>query len=229
MHLLQSVRLCQALMEASLRLNISEQEAETYEYLRQFYDVNYEVNANNTVLLDVDISHSEPFVRLGQHKQPLIFPEKMFKLCKSYWQEEREIDYLFIGLIGPERQKSLEKWIKKNKVADKKQNIVIKNSNTGREFPEKAWDSNYYEMLANAKFVLCPNGDFIWTYRFFEAALCGAIPVIEDYCELYEGFIYYSMHSGQQPLWSVESANANYVKARDLLGVPDNLSDLLFD
>ena len=47
--------------------------------------------------------------------------------------------------------------------------------------------------MAKSKFVLCPNGDFIWTYRFFEAIACGAIPIIEDDLPLYDGFQYYKM------------------------------------
>ena len=61
-------------------------------------------------------------------------------------------------------------------------------STRGREFPVKSWDESYYEVLADSKFVLCPNGDFIWSYRFFESILCGAIPIVQDPCAAYEGF-----------------------------------------
>ena len=39
--------------------------------------------------------------------------------------------------------------------------------------------AQYWDMMQRAKYVLCPDGDFVWTYRFFEAVACGAIPIIE--------------------------------------------------
>lgn len=44
-------------------------------------------------------------------------------------------------------------------------------------FQKKSWDTEYYDILSQSKFVICPSGDFIWSYRFFEAiehnyALC---------------------------------------------------------
>ena len=46
--------------------------------------------------------------------------------------------------------------------------------------------------MARSKFVLCPNGDFTWTYRFFESVIFKAIPIIEDYTHHYDGYTYYT-------------------------------------
>jgi hypothetical protein len=46
--------------------------------------------------------------------------------------------------------------------------------------------------MARSKFTLCPNGDFTWTYRFFEAIIFKSIPIIEDYTYHYNGYHYYT-------------------------------------
>ncbi|MEM9926603.1 MAG: exostosin family protein [Cyanobacteria bacterium P01_D01_bin.50] len=89
--------------------------------------------------------------------------------------------------------------------------IVFWSSNRGRVFPAKAWDDEYFRLLANSQFVLCPSGDYVWTYRFFESIMCGAIPIIEQYCPAYEGFRYFTMNDSISSLkWSEEDVNYNY-------------------
>ncbi|MEL7241276.1 MAG: hypothetical protein AAGM40_02860 [Cyanobacteria bacterium J06573_2] len=89
--------------------------------------------------------------------------------------------------------------------------IVFWSSNRGRVFPVKAWDEEYFRLLANSKFVLCPSGGYIWTYRFFESIMCGAIPIIEEYCAAYEGFRYFTMDDSIKSLkWSEEDVNYNF-------------------
>ena len=89
--------------------------------------------------------------------------------------------------------------------------IVFWSSARGRTFPIKSWDEEDFKLLSNSKFVPCPNGDFIWTYRFFEAILCGAIPIIKDYCDLYEGFKYKTFNDSLDNLqWNEEDAEFNF-------------------
>ncbi|MGB8698408.1 MAG: hypothetical protein WCD18_03240 [Thermosynechococcaceae cyanobacterium] len=96
--------------------------------------------------------------------------------------------------------------------------LQIFSSQKGREFPIKIWDEDYFNQLAQSQFVLCPDGDFTWTYRFFEAMLCGAIPLIENECDLYEGFQYYSMQDPIEKLiYSPEMAEHNYQRAWQFL------------
>lgn len=75
----------------------------------------------------------------------------------------------------------------------KGERLCLASSTIGRHFPEKSWDDNYFNQMSNTKFVLCPNGDFGWTYRFLEAIMCGAIPIVEGEAEMYYGFHYYKM------------------------------------
>jgi hypothetical protein len=97
----------------------------------------------------------------------------------------------------------------------------MESTDRGRTFPIKSWDDPYFDILAASEFVLCPNGDDVWTYRFFESCLCGAIPVVEQTCALYEGFHLYTMND--QPtnmVWTEELAAENQRKAEELLTVP---------
>jgi hypothetical protein len=102
--------------------------------------------------------------------------------------------------------------------------LVCWASESGSHFPMKAWHDEYYEQMARAQFVLCPDGDFVWTYRFFEAILCGAVPVIENRCAAYEGFRFATMQddlSGQA--WSESTALHNFALARQRLTVSREL------
>jgi len=38
----------------------------------------------------------------------------------------------------------------------------------------------YFQILASSKFTLCPRGDRAFSYRFYEAALAGSIPVVSS-------------------------------------------------
>jgi hypothetical protein len=95
-----------------------------------------------------------------------------------------------------------------------KDNIRIIFTSKGRNFPEKAWDSEYYDELLCSQFVLCPNGDFVWTYRFFEAIMCGAIPIIEDRCDIYEGFYFYDM---KDPVNKLKYSKKNALENLEIL------------
>ncbi len=99
--------------------------------------------------------------------------------------------------------------------------LILWSSNKGRRFPTKAWDPAYFELLAKSQFSLCPNGDFIWTYRFFEAILCGAIPIVQDPCPLYEPFHYFRMSQKLDSLeWTREIANHNFNKCVEMVTIP---------
>ena len=99
--------------------------------------------------------------------------------------------------------------------------VVFWTSLRGRHFPIKSWDDEYFQLLGKSQFVLCPNGDYVWTYRFFEAAMCGAIPIIEQYCPAYEGFRFRTMEEAANDMtWSLEDAAHNYELCVKRLTVP---------
>jgi hypothetical protein len=99
--------------------------------------------------------------------------------------------------------------------------IVFVTSDRGWRHPTKAWDPQYFQLLSNSQFVLCPDGRYVWTYRFFEAVLCGAIPIIQNWCPLYDGFRYYTMDDPLDTLkWSRNDALHNFKMCCDRLTIP---------
>ncbi|HLP02519.1 MAG TPA: hypothetical protein VK163_10890 [Opitutaceae bacterium] len=99
--------------------------------------------------------------------------------------------------------------------------LLLWSSERGRVFPWKAWDEDYFRLLARAEFVLCPSGDFVWSYRFFEAVLCGAIPIVEEPCGAYAGFQFRTFADDARSLiWDEATAAANFALAHERLTVP---------
>jgi len=41
------------------------------------------------------------------------------------------------------------------------------------------FDADYYQIMVQSQFTLCPGGDSPWSMRFYEAILAGSIPVID--------------------------------------------------
>jgi integrase len=89
--------------------------------------------------------------------------------------------------------------------------VTVWSSERGRRFPTKAWDEEYFQLLADSEHVLCPSGDYQWSYRFFEACLCGAVPIVEQASPLYDGFRYRLMTDARDAApWSAADAEHNY-------------------
>jgi len=91
----------------------------------------------------------------------------------------------------------------------------IVSNNRGREFPLKAWDDEDFRTMSRAKFVLCPRGDYPWTYRFFEAAMCGATPLVEEPSGLYANFRFRDINTPTR-----DAAEHNFSVCLNLLTVP---------
>lgn len=113
----------------------------------------------------------------------LIFPKSMLDLCISKWTD-RSIEYYFKGTLTPKRN-----WCRFYTDLG-----IIQDSNRGRDDSVKyTYDTEYYTALGKTKFALCPTGDCPWSYRFFEAIMCGAIPILgqTDIDVLSDGFKFY--------------------------------------
>lgn len=102
----------------------------------------------------------------------LLFPNRIFH------NEPKDIDMLFIGLHTEKRAAWLANF----------PNATIIYTDRGRDEAIKGHDEYYWDLMSRAKYVLCPDGDFTWTYRFFEAVACGAVPIVENWCEMYNEF-----------------------------------------
>lgn len=130
------------------------------------------------------------------------FPDSRFKLPTKQRFVIRLVNKLFRQLNLPVLPSTYKTELN---------GVVFWSSNRGRVFPVKAWDEEYFRLLADSQFVLCPSGDYIWTYRFFESIMCGAIPIIEKSCPAYEGFRYFTMDDSISSLkWSEEDVNYNF-------------------
>lgn len=212
----------------------------------------------SNIFENVTTSHSEPYVRIFTVEKTLIFPKSIFSYLKDQWPVERQLPFTFSGLITLSRKKCLKNWIDKNiskqhykfylielsqkipngirknfrffqkikLVIDKK--LLLSDSILGRKFPFKSFDVEYYESMLNSKFVLCPDGDFIWTYRFFEAIICGAIPIVENECEKYKEYRYKKMSDDISNLeWNAEDAEYNFRKCLEQLTLSEVEKDIL--
>lgn len=184
------------------------------------------------------IDHKSPRTYIGAIDKPLIFPQCMFEFLRSRWEPKRKYRVSFCGLMTQSRMNSINLWLMNVlKVKDQlstprmfervqrklyslinRDHTLIKSfgdfhvlqSNRGRVFPVKAWDDEYYSFLLQSAFVLCPSGDYVWTYRFFEAIMCGAIPIVEEVCDAYEGFLFYKMSDSDfsvNPQWVTHNFN----------------------
>lgn len=126
---------------------------------------------------------------------PLLFPISLFNLCESLMCE-KDTEYYFKGVITKER-----KWIKDFK------NAVIINSERGRGPDKFYYDIEYYSGLNHAKFALCPVGECNWSYRLFEAVMCGCIPIIEE-CDLFHN-VFFHYHKSENHIYLPEKAKEN--------------------
>jgi len=239
MHLIQSIRLVHAVMESGAEVCVAPEDAEKFAHLRRYFRFRYRVGAPGAARpAGAVVDHERPLTRVGALGRPLIFPRGMARRCRAAWPATRTVRVLFCGLVTPARYAVLRDWLQRagagralldgwqalaaqpeqahwpRPLRDRASGVWLWASARGRRFPVKAWDEAYYRLLARARFVLCPNGDFVWTYRFFEAALCGAIPIVEDDCRVYHGFRYHRIAEEPSRLvWSAGAARENYALA----------------
>lgn len=149
---------------------------------------------------------------------PRLFMQKVFWIPKA-----KNFDFCFIGSLMVDdatfaKRKIILEFIK-NKFSDKSY-LQFTDKKTKADYspignfdktmeldgfvpkevdPKKRnyFDFKYYENMSNSKFVLCPPGDQKWSMRFYEAILCGAIPVVfeKDFFRTHEesqiGYKYY--------------------------------------
>lgn len=248
-NLIQKVRLIHALTESDFQVDISEAEFPKFELLCLKFNI--PLVRGNTEGFDITpfikLLHAEPSTCMGNLLRPLIFPQVITRYCRSLWRQRRRYRFTFTGLITPQRRELITHWteteLKQSAVqlpngnnfsskvlrhlrmddTQKKEigELLIWFSRKGRKYPIKAWDEEYYRILANSQFVLCPNGDYVWSYRFFEAILCGAMPIVQDECPVYKGFRYLNFNQSVPDVkWSADDAEYNYRLCVEKITVP---------
>jgi hypothetical protein len=148
------------------------------------------------------INHKEAKCYNDGKEYSVIFPLSFFKAIKNL-NGEKKYDYSFVGLYINDR-----KWVKEFEGENNK--IIF--SNNGRITGKTEFDKNYYGTIKASKFSLCPKGDFNWTYRFIESALCRSIPIIESkYLDpIMEGFIWYDYKDTANHIFDRQIVEHNY-------------------
>lgn len=247
--LIQQIRLVHAVAESACEIAVPAGELDKFSILRDRFGLRLRAaQADDPSLAPfVRIDHETPSTALGRLERTLIFPRAIVEHCRTLWPATRAHRYSFAGLLTDNRRALLEAWIAGRdgsqalvakstlgefmrrqlirwRGADRQRRIgdvTVWSSERGRRFPTKAWDEDYFRMLADSAAVLCPSGDYVWSYRFFEACLCGAMPIVEQTSPLYDGFRYRLMTDARSVApWSEADAEHNYRVCTERLVVP---------
>ena len=248
--LIQQIRLVHAVAESRFEIAVPADQLDKFSVLRERFGLQLATAQPDDPSLTpfVTIDHQTPSTAVGAVVRPLIFPRAIVDHCRTLWPASRAHRYSFAGLLTDNRRALLEGWmagradggsalaaktnfgdfVRRQLIrwtgADRQRRIgdvTVWSSERGRRFPTKAWDSEYFQMLADSEHVLCPSGDYQWSYRFFEACLCGAVPIVEGASALYEGFRYRLMTEARDTApWSAADAEHNYRSCAALLVVP---------
>ncbi|AVR43849.1 hypothetical protein C7S20_00375 [Christiangramia fulva] len=251
--LIQEIRAVQALSELNFEINISQEEQDKFRLLKYYFNMPYSVGLKEGVDIKniIKIDHSQPITSIFLINKTLVFPKAIITHLKLKWAKKRKYKILFAGLIDAKREEAIEKWLFANyhrsyrikhvtfgfkikrklftmfniekPLLKKFGELFISRSNRGRIFPVKSWDKEYYNLLLKSKFILCPSGVYIWTYRFFESILCGAIPIVEEPSPAYEGFKFYTMEENLSNLeWKKEIVEYNYKLCLERITLSDS-------
>ena len=130
----------------------------------------------------------------------LLFPKSLFDLCQG--NEKRIYQYYFKGEITPQRS-----WI----IKFKNEFSIIEHYEHGRNDSIKfEYDKDYFNGLKQSLFALCPIGECKWSYRLFEAVMCGCIPIIED-SDIFRNE-FFSYRKNEKHIYLPEKAKENKIK-----------------
>ena len=248
--LIQQIRLAHALAESDYAITVAAAELPKFSVLYERFGLRLGDARPGDVALGgfVSLSHEAPSTAIGRIARPLIFPRAIAERCRALWHATRPLRYSFAGLVTEERRRVLQQWSEARHGGARRPleasspfgrfvrrqlvrwrghdrmrrigDVTVWSSERGRRFPTKAWDDEYYDLLARSQCVLCPSGDYLWSYRFFEAALCGALPIVEEPVPLYDGFRYRTMADAGDSSWSPADAEHNYRLCRERIEVP---------
>lgn len=218
LELIQGVRAAQALMEDGYTIAIDEKWAYIFEYLAKCgFTVSLTTNIAEDEL-DIKLSHDVPYVTLLGVERRLLYSKELFAKSKLLWTE-KTAQWLCRAYPTAERLEVCAAWMRQTGITP---TVRMENFNRANGI-EKYWDESYYRDLAKYEFLLCPNGldhqpdgAHVWTYRFFDAILCGTIPVIQAHAPAYEGFEYYLM-SDTDITYSKGMAERNFNKLKEMV------------
>jgi pyruvyltransferase len=181
------------------------------EMLQEFYGKKFIEERMHGRYNTFSINHILGTTTINHQIYGLIFPPSMISMISGLSKEKR-YEYYFKGLITDSR-----KWVYDFQTPSS----FIQTSSYGRDPSKKyAYDMDYYTNMSLSKFVICPVGGCPWSYRFFEAIMCFAIPIMEKdttdkYCKDYTYF-----EVGDTYIYSHDVALKNYTIFLEKNGVP---------
>jgi len=191
----QEIRLYASMLEAGWNLYVSKDQLSS---LRQIKGIKTGTTSNKKkVDITILTNHSMPITSINNVASELIFPEWFFNKNNDLSKSDKAI---FEGLVTKERIKYLARMLDHGRLREKlclytfyigkkysgfivgkllsTRNVRIKFSFKGRKKDFKLYDNDYFYNLGSNKFVICPPGDFVWTYRLFETVIVKSIPII---------------------------------------------------
>jgi hypothetical protein len=155
-----------------------------------------------------------------------IFPKRFYEPIASFDHTKR-YDFCFIGAFAVDRETYLNRqwlipFIEKNFGEKSFLHFTDKNAKSNhlkmgnydhtldrvgfvpKEVPineRNYFDEGYYKIMSQSCFTLCPGGDSQWSMRFYEALMCGSIPIVLDenfHRSIEETFLAYKYYSKNQ-------------------------------
>ena len=133
-----------------------------------------------------------------------VFPMTMLKLLQGNTipESKRPVSYCFVGTITPKKQ-----WVFNFKTLA---HAHIRASDRGRDPRTKfSLDMDYYTLLKKSKFALAPVDVYPWSYRLFEAIMCGCIPIVRHHDKFAHQFHVYRADMIDthiyRPKWALEN------------------------
>lgn len=168
------------------------------------------VVSDSLIKIDHDLGKSY----IGEHQLGIIYPRSFIDNTESL-ATGRTVEYYFNGFEGADggRRDLLSKY-------DKHMSKIIF-SREGRK-KKQLFNEEYYCGMNAAQYGLCPHqlhwqGDLsaLWTYRFIESCMCGAVPILFRRTPLCADFI-----DGFHYFWDDETHTYDEVESarnRDLV------------
>ncbi len=174
----------------------------------KFIMINIDEVTTSYSQIDLLTDHKIPITILNHfHNSPLIFPRlilrRYFKKFNSKFDKiffkgnlsaSRIIDSFFLFIENKDFLALI--ILIKNLFLLKKQFIINTKKSyfeftlNGRNNKIKYIDPNYFNQMSMYKYIFCPKGDYLWTYRFFETIQVGSIPICKIKHNIYEEFYF---------------------------------------
>lgn len=185
-------------------------------HFNQNYNIKTCYDDCNYIDFNIEIDHTAPSTKINDIHYSILFPKSLILNLSQSWGGRQLSSFSGLPTISRLNiiNKILTGGIKKRifitksrinmilyklfpkksfKTIYRKNNIMITFINNGRLEKFKYIDSKYYNLMLSSEHIFCFDGDYIWTYRFFEAIMCGCTPVIENFHGIYEGYFFITL------------------------------------